>query len=69
MDRWDVVFILVAGYVAVMSLVRLMAQRRNHVMNHLRGEIEQQLGKSISNPVEQESNQEGEQKTGDEAAA
>ena len=28
-DRWDVVLALVAGYVAVMTLVRLMARRRD----------------------------------------
>ncbi len=28
-DRWDIVLALVAAYVAVMALVRLMARRRN----------------------------------------
>lgn len=30
-DRWDIVLLLVASYVAVMSLVRLMTSRRNEL--------------------------------------
>ncbi len=45
MDRWDVIFILVAGYVAVMSLVRLMARRRNQSLEQIRGQIAEQTGK------------------------
>lgn len=67
MDRWDALIILFAGYVAVMSLVRLMRERRNRVMDHLRGEIEQQLGKAAKKPVEQKEKPEA--KAGDGAAA
>lgn len=28
-DRWDIALLLVAGYVAVITLVRLMARRRD----------------------------------------
>lgn len=42
MDRWDVLIILLAGYVAVMSLVRMMAQRRNYLFGFLREQIVQQ---------------------------
>ena len=28
-DRWDIALLLVAGYVSVMTLVRLMARRRD----------------------------------------
>ncbi|MEX2091527.1 MAG: hypothetical protein WD971_02560 [Pirellulales bacterium] len=28
-DRWDIVLLLVAAYVAVMAMVRLMARRRD----------------------------------------
>jgi hypothetical protein len=45
MDRWDVVIILGAGYVAIMSLVRLMARRRNQSVEQIRGQITQQMGK------------------------
>jgi hypothetical protein len=38
-DRWDVVLMLVAGYVAVMTLVRLMARRRDQVV----ADVERQL--------------------------
>jgi hypothetical protein len=45
MDRWDVIIILVAGYVAVMSLVRLMARRRNQALEQIHGQISEQQGK------------------------
>lgn len=43
MDRWDVIVILIAGYVSVMALVRMMARRRNQLLEHFRDEIEQQV--------------------------
>ncbi len=42
MDRWDVLIILAAGYVAVMALVRLMAKRRNQVLSRVQGEVAKQ---------------------------
>jgi hypothetical protein len=45
MDRWDVFIILAAGYVAVMTLVRLMARRRNQVLEQVREQIEAQRPK------------------------
>jgi hypothetical protein len=42
MDRWDGVLIAAAVYVAVVSLVRLMAARRDEVVRVLRAEIERQ---------------------------
>jgi hypothetical protein len=39
MDRWDVLIVAVAGYVAVMTLVRLMARRRNELV----GQVRQQM--------------------------
>jgi hypothetical protein len=39
MDRWDIVLALVAGYVAVMTLVRLMARRRDQDV----AEVEKQM--------------------------
>jgi hypothetical protein len=42
LDKWDVVMIAAASYVAVISLVRLMAARRDQVIRHLRTEIEKQ---------------------------
>lgn len=42
MDRWDLFIIAAAGYVAVMTLVRLMSARRNLLVNQVRKQIEQQ---------------------------
>ena len=36
MNRWDVVLLVIAGYVATMALVRLMIQRRSQVLDELR---------------------------------
>jgi len=38
-DRWDVVLLLIAGYVAVMSLVRLMAIRHRELTAKFRTEL------------------------------
>ena len=40
MDRWDAVLIAVAVYVSVVSLVRLMAARRDEVVRQFRAEVE-----------------------------
>jgi hypothetical protein len=45
MDRWDVIIILAAGYVAVTTLVRLMARRRNQTLEQIQGQISEQQGK------------------------
>jgi hypothetical protein len=42
MDRWDVLLALVAAYVAVVSLVRLMTNRRNELVTKIREEIVKQ---------------------------
>jgi hypothetical protein len=42
MDRWDMVLVCVAGYVSVVSLVRLMAQRRDELIAKIRAEIAKQ---------------------------
>jgi hypothetical protein len=39
MDGWDVTLLVVAGYVAVTSLVRLMVRRRDQMLEELRGEV------------------------------
>jgi len=44
MDRWDVIIILGAGYVAVMSLVRLMSRRRDQVVGYVREKIAESRG-------------------------
>jgi hypothetical protein len=40
MDKFDVLLIAAAGYVAVIALVRLMAARRDQLVRQLRAEIE-----------------------------
>lgn len=42
MDRWDVAILALAGYVAVMALVRLMLRRRDHIVGEFRREMEQE---------------------------
>jgi hypothetical protein len=41
MDSWDVTLLVVAGYLAITSLVRLMARRRNQVYENLHQKAEQ----------------------------
>ncbi len=42
MDRWDMLIMAGAAYVAIMSLVRLMAHRRNTLVAHMRDQIANQ---------------------------
>ena len=42
MDRWDVLLMGVAAYVAMISLIRLMAKRRNQLIQQFYRELEQQ---------------------------
>ncbi len=42
MDKIDVLLVAGAAYIAVVSLVRLMAARRDQVIRQLRAEIEKQ---------------------------
>jgi len=45
MDRWDVLIGFAASYVAVMALVRLMAGRRNQLVNQVRSQVGEQRAK------------------------
>lgn len=45
MDRWDLLIIGVAGYIAVMALMRMMANRRNELVAHAREQVAAQLKK------------------------
>lgn len=40
MDSWTIVLLVVAGYVSVMALVRLMIRRRNQLFDRFREEVE-----------------------------
>ena len=51
MDRWDLLIIAIAGYVAVMSLVRLMARRRNQLVDQVREQIKAQQPQIKTKPT------------------
>ncbi len=42
MDSWNIALWVVAGYIAVIALMRLMAHKRNEVMAEFRGEVEKE---------------------------
>ncbi len=42
MDSWDVTLLVVAGYLAIVTLVRLMARRRNQVLEEFRQKAEEE---------------------------
>lgn len=39
-DNWDVTMLIVAGYLAVIALVRLMARHRDQLIEDLRQQFE-----------------------------
>jgi len=39
MDGWDIVLLVVAGYIAVTALVRLMIGQRNRLVDRFRREL------------------------------
>jgi len=47
MDSWDVTLLVVAGYLAIVTLVRLMARRRNQVFEELRQKAEEEKHKQV----------------------
>ena len=51
MDNWDVTLLVVAGYLAVVSLVRLMARRRNQVYEELRQKAEDEKRHQVKGDV------------------
>ena len=42
MDGWDVALLVVAGYVALVTLVRLMIRRRNQMLDEFRSELKKE---------------------------
>lgn len=50
MDRWDVLIYAAAVYVAATSLVRMMANRRNELIEQVREQVEG--AKPAKRPVE-----------------
>ncbi len=49
-DRWDVVLLAIAVYVAVMALVRLMARRRQELVADLERQTKSQRRRSKRKP-------------------
>jgi hypothetical protein len=54
MDRWDILCIVVAAYVSIISLVRLMANRRNELVAKIRDEIAKQRAAAKPKPPAQQ---------------
>jgi hypothetical protein len=42
MDGWDLTLLVVAGYLAVVTLVRLMAHRRDQLLDEFRRELKKE---------------------------
>jgi hypothetical protein len=42
MDNWDVTLLVVMGYLAIVALVRLMARRRDQLLDEFRRQIEEE---------------------------
>ena len=45
MDSWDIALLVIAGYVAVVALVRLMIRERNRLAHELLQQAEQERRK------------------------
>jgi len=54
MDSWDVTLLIVAGYVAIVALVRLMARRRNQVYEELRRQAETEKRKQVQEEIQRQ---------------
>ena len=54
MDRFDMLMCAVAGYVAVVTLVRLMITRRDEVVSYLRTQLERQAAEAAAAQEEEE---------------
>jgi hypothetical protein len=39
MDTWDITLLVVAGYLAVVALVRLMARHRDQMLDNFRSQL------------------------------
>ena len=45
MDGWNLALLAIAGYIAVVSLARLMLRRRNQMMEQFREEVAKEKGR------------------------
>ena len=53
MDGWSIGLWVVAGYVAVVALMRLMAHKRSEVMAEFRGEVEKEKSRRKAEAAKQ----------------
>jgi hypothetical protein len=53
MDRFDILMFAVAGYVAIVTLIRLMITRRDEVVAYLRTDLERQAAAAAAEEDEQ----------------
>ena len=56
LNSWDVALFAVAGYIAIVSLVRLMLGRRNSLARQVRDELERQRSETEREAEETERN-------------
>ena len=56
LNSWDVALFVVAGYIAFVSLVRLMLGRRNSLARQVRDEVERQRDETARKAEETEQN-------------
>ena len=54
MDRFDMLMCAIAGYVAVVTLIRLMITRRDEVVGYLRTQLERQAAEAAAAVEEEE---------------
>ena len=54
MDRFDMLMCAIAGYVAVVTLIRLMITRRDEVVGYLRTQLERQAAEAAAAAEEEE---------------
>jgi hypothetical protein len=47
-DRFDMLMFAIAGYVAIVTLVRLMISRRDEVVGYLRTQLERQAAEAAA---------------------
>jgi hypothetical protein len=53
MDGWSIALWVVAGYVAVVALMRLMAHKRTEVMAEFQGEVEKEKSRRKAESAKQ----------------
>lgn len=58
MDRWDILLLGFASYIAITTLVKLMAARRNELVDQVKAQVEQQKMKQQAQQAKAEAENE-----------